>query len=140
MLSPFLVSLPPGNTISAPPPPASMRMLPYPPIPHPLHHLSIPLCWVIESSQDQGPLFPLMPDKAILCYIWSWSHGSLHVYSLVGPWELWGIWLVDIVVLPMGWLIPSAPSVLPLTPPFRSTRSFLNPQTISVLRCYVNSL
>jgi hypothetical protein len=25
-----------------------------------------------------------MPDKAILCYICSWSHGSLHVYSMVG--------------------------------------------------------
>jgi hypothetical protein len=25
----------------------------------------------------------LMADKAILCYIYSWSHGSLHVYSLV---------------------------------------------------------
>jgi hypothetical protein len=24
-----------------------------------------------------------MPDKTILCYIWSWSPGSLHVYSLV---------------------------------------------------------
>jgi hypothetical protein len=38
----------------------------------------------IKSSQDQGPLLPLMPDKAILCYICGWSHGSLHVYSLVG--------------------------------------------------------
>ena len=47
----------------------------------------------------QGPLFPLMPDKAILCYICSWSHGSHHVYSLVGgwfsPWDLWE----------SGWLI-----------------------------------
>jgi hypothetical protein len=25
----------------------------------------------------------LMPDKAILCYICDWSHGSLHVYTLV---------------------------------------------------------
>jgi hypothetical protein len=25
-----------------------------------------------------------MPDEAILCNICSWSHGSLHVYSLVG--------------------------------------------------------
>jgi hypothetical protein len=25
-----------------------------------------------------------MSDKAILCYICSWSHGPLHVYSLVG--------------------------------------------------------
>jgi hypothetical protein len=26
----------------------------------------------------------LMTLKAILCYIYSWSHESLHVYSLVG--------------------------------------------------------
>jgi hypothetical protein len=44
----------------------------------------IPLHWGIETSQDQGPLLPLMTDKAILCYIWGWSHGSFHVYSLVG--------------------------------------------------------
>jgi len=25
-----------------------------------------------------------MSDKVILCYICSWSHGSLHVYSLLG--------------------------------------------------------
>ena len=44
----------------------------------------IPLHWGIESSQDQGPLFPLIQDKAILCFICCWSHGFLHVYSLVG--------------------------------------------------------
>ena len=38
-----------------------------------------PLQWVIEPSQDQGPLLPLV----ILCYICSWSHRSLHIYSLV---------------------------------------------------------
>ena len=63
-----------------------------------------------------------MPDKAILYYISSLSHGSLYVYSLVGGlvlgnWGLGGIWLVDIVVLPMGLQTLSAPSVLPLTPP-----------------------
>jgi hypothetical protein len=45
----------------------------------------IPLHWGIKSSQDQGPLLLLLiPDNAILCYICGWSHGSLHVYSLVG--------------------------------------------------------
>jgi hypothetical protein len=32
------------------------------------------------------------------------------------PWELCGVWSVDIVVLAMGSKTPSAPSVLPLTP------------------------
>ena len=44
----------------------------------------IPLHWGIESSQDQGPLLPLMFNKAILCYICSWRHESLHVYPVVG--------------------------------------------------------
>ena len=32
-------------------------------------------------------------------------------------WKLWGVWLVDIVVLPMRLQTPSTPSVLSLTPP-----------------------
>ena len=70
MLSPFLVS---------------HLKIPYP-IPLPPAHYPwplIPLHWGIEPSQDQGPFFPLMSDKAILCYICGWSHGSLHVYSFV---------------------------------------------------------
>ena len=50
---------------------------PFPP-PYPV----IPLHWGIEPSRDQGPLLPLMPNKAILCYICGWCHGSLHM--LVG--------------------------------------------------------
>jgi hypothetical protein len=50
-----------------------------------LPHCSIiPLHWGTKPPQDQGPLLPLMPDKVIHCYICSWSHGNLHVYSLVG--------------------------------------------------------
>jgi hypothetical protein len=57
-----------------------------PPLTHPLPppYTQIPLHWGIYPSQDQGPLLPLTPNKAILCYICNWSHGSLHVYSLVG--------------------------------------------------------
>ena len=32
----------------------------------------------------RASLLPLIPDKVILCYICCWSHGSLHVYSLLG--------------------------------------------------------
>ena len=46
--------------------------------------LAFPLHWGIKPLQDQGPLLPLMRDKTILCYICSWSHESLHVYSLDG--------------------------------------------------------
>lgn len=41
----------------------------------------IPLHWGIEPPQHQGPLLPLMPNKAMLCYTCSWSHGSHHGHS-----------------------------------------------------------
>jgi hypothetical protein len=44
----------------------------------------IPQHWGIKPSEDLGPLLPLISDKAILCYIYGWSHGFLKVYSLVG--------------------------------------------------------
>jgi hypothetical protein len=63
-----------------------------------------------------------MPDKAVPCYICSWSH----VYPLVGglvPGNSGGVWLVSIVVLPMGLQTPSAPLVHSLTPPLRTSCS-----------------
>jgi hypothetical protein len=77
----------------------------------------------IEPSQEQGALLPLMPNKAILCYICFWSHGSLHVYSLIGglvPGSSEGICLVDIVVLPIRLQTPSAPLVHSLTSPLET--------------------
>jgi hypothetical protein len=79
---------PPPKPQSHPSSPCSMRVFLHPPTPASAspprnitgHHLH----WDIKLSQDQEPLLPLMPHKAILCYICSWSHGSLQVYSLVG--------------------------------------------------------
>jgi hypothetical protein len=78
---------------------------------HPLlsHSSCIPLLSGIKTPEDQGPRFPLMSDKAILCYICIWSHGSLPVHSLVG-----GLVLMNkptSIVLPMGLQSPSAPPV-----------------------------
>ena len=82
MLTPFPVS-PKGNPLFHQP--SSCFYEGVPPPTHPLlpPHPGIPLHWDIEPSQDQWPLLPLVPDKAILCYICIWSHGSLHG-SLVG--------------------------------------------------------
>jgi hypothetical protein len=103
------------NCPSQPPTPASTRVIFHPPT-HPP-----PYGETSSLHKIQGFPHPLMPVKAILFYICSWSHGSLHLYSLVGgPWERLGVWLVDIVVLPMGLQTPSAPSVLPLPPPLGS--------------------
>jgi hypothetical protein len=58
--------------------------------PQPVHSLMpqwprIPLSWVIMPPQDQGAPIPVMPDKANLCYISSWSAPppAPTVYSLV---------------------------------------------------------
>jgi hypothetical protein len=97
--------------------------------------LATPFSGGIKPPQDQEPPLPLMPDKAVLCYICSGSHGPAHVYTLVGglvPGSSGGVWLVDIVVLPMGMQTPSAPSVLPLIPPLESPGSV---QWLSVSIC-----
>jgi hypothetical protein len=73
-----------ANPLSSPSLPCFYEQVPPSTHPLPPHHSSISLHWGIESLQDQGPPLPLMPDKAILCYICSWSYGSLHVYSLAG--------------------------------------------------------
>ena len=110
MLSPFLVS--PWKILShSPCSPTHPLLLPGP---------GIPLHWGIEPSEDQGSPLPLMTVKAILCYIWGWSHGSLYVYSLVGglvPGSSGGYWLVHIVVPPKGLQTPSALWVISLAPP-----------------------
>ena len=82
ILSPF-PDIPTGIPLSYPLSPASMRVFPHPPTSSRFQSSNYPTLG-IKPSQDQGPLFPLMPDKAILCYICGWSHRSLHVYSLVG--------------------------------------------------------
>jgi hypothetical protein len=77
ILSPFPVS--PWKPPSHPFFPCSMRVFPHPPTP-----TSLP--WhapTLGHRVFQGPLLPLMFDKAIHCYICGGSHGSLHVYSLV---------------------------------------------------------
>jgi hypothetical protein len=115
MLSPFLIS-PLKIPYPIPPPPASMRVVPPPIHSIPLPYSGIPLHWGIKSSQNQEPLLPLMSHKAILYYIFGWRHGFLFGWWF-SPWELWGVWLVDIVVPPMKLQTPSASSVLSLTLP-----------------------
>jgi hypothetical protein len=106
-----------------------------PPIPSPLPlllwecfttHLPIPtslpryfLHWGVKPSEDQGPLLPLMFDKVILCYICSWSHVSLHVYSLVGGLVPGSSGSRDLV----GWYCCSSYGV---ANPFSSFRPFCN--------------
>jgi hypothetical protein len=94
-----------GNSLSHPTSPCL-----YESVPPPTHLFlpflpGIPLHWGIEHSQDQRLLLPLMSNKVILCHICSWSHGSLHVYSLVGdpdPGELRGSGQLTLLLPPWG--------------------------------------
>jgi len=68
------------SPLSHTPLPTSLRMLPlpnHPPFPPPLP--DIPLHCRVQPWQDQGLLLPLVPNKTMLCYIGSWSPGSVHV-------------------------------------------------------------
>lgn len=71
------------------------------------HLPSIPIHWGIKSSQDQGRTLPLKPNKAILCYISSWSHGF--------PSVLFSWWLELIFSLPR-YLSPESYSLGNLIP------------------------
>jgi hypothetical protein len=116
---------------------ASMRVLSHPQ--HPLlpPHPGILLHWSIEPSKDKGPLFPLMSDKAIFWYIYSWSH----VYSLVDG-------LVPMNSGRTGWLIllfflwiekPSASSDLSLTFPLENQCSVqCSAKIISLCICFIH--
>lgn len=73
MLSRFLIFPPHLSPLSS----VSMRMLPLSRTPLPTKHLHIPLCWGKEQSEDKGFLFLLIPDHAILFYIFGRSHGFL---------------------------------------------------------------
>jgi hypothetical protein len=62
-------------------------------------HPGISQQWDILPSQDQGPLLPLTPNRDIFCYIYLWSQGSLHVYSLVGGLVFASSWESDWLIL-----------------------------------------
>jgi hypothetical protein len=75
---------PPGNPLSHPAYPCFYEGVPPPTHPLPPPWPQFPYNGAsIEPSYDQGPLLPLMHDKAILCYICSWSHVYYFADSLV---------------------------------------------------------
>jgi hypothetical protein len=113
-LSHFPLCKPP----SVPPPPAFKRVLPQLPTPSSWHSPTLGH-WAFTGPRA---FLTLMSNKATLSsYACSWNHGSLYVYSLVGGLVTGSsgrgvVWLVDIIVPPMGLQTLSAPSVLSLTP------------------------
>jgi hypothetical protein len=84
--------------------------------PPPTHPLSPHPSQRHQVSIGSSDSFPLRPDKVVLCYICSESHGPAHVCSLASG-NSEGSGLVDTIVLPTGLPTPSAPSALLLTLP-----------------------
>jgi hypothetical protein len=62
----------------------------------------------IDCQQGHPLLHMQLEPMVPICVLFGWWFS---------PWELWGVRLVDIVVLPTGLQTSSAPSVLSLTPP-----------------------
>jgi hypothetical protein len=111
----LLPSFPSTNTLT--PPPSHCFHEGAPLLPHtttPASAPSIPLHCVIEPPQDQGPLFPLLPDKTVLFDMCSCVPPCVLFGFWFSPSELWVVWLVVIVDPLMGFQNPSAPSVLTL--------------------------
>jgi hypothetical protein len=110
MLSPFLISLPKT-------PSPTLPVLTNPPTPTswPWHsptlgyraftglRASLPIDDWLSHPLLHMQLEPWVPP----CVLFGWWFN---------PWELWGYWLVHIVVPPMGLQTPSAPWVLSLAP------------------------
>ena len=132
-----------------------MPFLCFPPYQKPPY--PIPPCFCDSVSPLTHPLLPPTLDSPTLGHLLSlhrtkdlcshWClprlYMQLELCVLLGwwlsPWELWGIWLVDIVVLPMGLQTPSAPSVLSLTPPL-GTPCSVQWLAVSICLCICKAL
>ena len=120
MSSPFPVSPP---QISYPPPPslADVRKLPHLPTHYCFSALAFPYSGVLSLHWTKGLSSHWCPTRPSSATYAARAMGSLHVYVLFGwwfsSWELWGVWLVDNVVLSMRLQTASALSVLSLVPP-----------------------
>lgn len=114
----------PGFPFPTPPshPPSPLSLWGWSSTTHPLltHHTSTVDVLLLghQVFTAQVPPLKLMPDKAIHCCIYSWSHGSFHDTLLLVV-ESLGVQggQVSLYCLPMWLKCPSAPSVFPLPLP-----------------------
>ena len=115
VLCTFLVPSP-TKCLCHPPPPSSMRVFLYPP-----NHFHLPpsislqwdIYWVfIGLRKDLSSHWCLTSPSSATYAAGAMCTPCLIVYSL----EALGVWLVDIVLLPIGWQTPWTHSVLSLTP------------------------
>ena len=110
MLSPFLVF--PLKTPNCPPP------VHHPPTPtsYPWHSPTLKYRDFIGQSVSL-PIDELQGHSLIHMQQYPWIPPCVLFGQWFSPWEIWGYWLVHILVHPMGLQTPSAPEFLPLAPP-----------------------
>jgi hypothetical protein len=115
MLSPFLVS-PLKTSYPNLLPPASMRVLPHPPT-----HSCLPALEFLDteasSLQRTKVLSSLLGYLLLRMQLEPWITPCVLFDLWLSTWELCGVWLVDIVIPPMGLQTHSAPWVLSLVAP-----------------------
>ena len=115
MVCPFPIS-PPETPYPVFSPPASMRMCPLnllTPTSLPSHFSTLGH----RAFTGQRASSPICSQQGHPLLLHIWLEPCVSPCVLLDWWfRPWELWLVDIV-LPMGFQIPSAPSVLSLTPP-----------------------
>jgi hypothetical protein len=110
MLSLFLIF--PLKTPNCPPP------VHHPPTPpsYPWHSPTLKYRDFIGQSVSL-PIDELQGHSLIHMQQYPWIPPCVLFGQWFSPWEIWGYWLVHILVHPMGLQTPSAPEFLPLAPP-----------------------
>ena len=112
MLSPFLIS-PPKTPI-----PSSLPLLTNPPTPASLPSHSPTLGHGAFTGPRASPPINVQQGHPLLhMQLEPWIPPCVPSGWWFSPWELWGNWLVHIVVPSMGLQAPLAPWVLSLAPP-----------------------
>jgi hypothetical protein len=111
ILSPFLIS--PQN----PPCPIPLPLLTNPPTPTSLTWHSPTLGHQAFTRPRASPPIDVPQGHHLLCMqLEPWVPPCVFFGWWFSPWELWGYWLVHIVVPPIGLQTPSAPWVFSLAP------------------------
>jgi hypothetical protein len=90
-----------------------MKLLSLPTIHSDLTALAFPY----TGSRASSPIDARQCHLLLYMQLEPWVPSCVFFGLWFSPWELWVVWLVDGVVLPMGLQTPSAPSVLSLTLP-----------------------
>ena len=106
-------------------PPKSHYPLPTPPLTNPPTPTSLPTPGhrTFTGTRASPPIDDQLGHPLLHMQLEPWVSPCVLFSWWFSPWELWGCWLVHIVVPSMALQNPSAPWVLSLVPPLRTLSS-----------------